>query len=410
VDVKVRRPTLFCHSDVTASEGPRPHRPIWLLFLLLVLVVPFRTVAASPGDSDVPLNMLPEPVAPGVVLLGTAPATVERPGSAADIAATITNATGSATAAASNFALQIAPYWWPHAPKLTYEKYKSDDLVNNFLQTASLSMVTGSVAKAPGTALGFGARFSLARGNVDTVFNGYAKSIRFIDSVARTIAGKSNALAESVRGHDTIRIRLMSASLAAKSDTAWQRQFNKRNDIDNALAESIAARDSLGHGRDLARIKTTATNMPFERFGWKLDVAGGTALNFRSSVYDSLTRGKSGVWLTGGYEHRHWSLIGTARLLTGPAPVDTTSLDFGARFTLPAIKKAVPSFEFIYRAHPTTLPSTMQRIRFDGLVDVPVGTNKAVSVTVGRDFGAWKKAKMILVLKLHMGFGTNRPL
>ncbi len=411
--VKAREPMLLFHSAVTTSRGPRLHRPIWFLIVLLLLVAPVRVFAANPGDPDVPMNILPEPAAPGVVLLGTAPATVERPGSVADIAASITNAASSATAAASNFALQIAPYWWPHTPRhLLYKQYMSGrNIGDNFLQTLSLSVVTGSVAKAPGTALGFGARFSLWRGNVDTVFNGYAESIGKIVAADESLAVKSHALAESIRNQDTVLTHLQNFPPEAAKDTAaWQRQYRTRISIDNARADSIAAKDSLGHGRILARIKNIATSTPLQRFGWKLDVAGGSVLNFRSSVYDSLRFGKWGGWLTGGDEHRNWSLILTTRLLFGRMPADTTSLDFGARLTLPSIKVAVPSCEIIYRAYPTTIPSIAQRVRFDGLVDVPVGTNKAVSVTLGRDFGPWQKSKMILVLKLHMGFGTSRPL
>jgi len=387
-----------------AYKATRVRMFIRVFVALLVLAIPLQVAAASAGDSVLPLNLLLAPPAPGFVLLGIEPAAVERPGSVADLTVSVGNATGNLTTLPSSYALQVAPFWISTAARnLTYDRYKGDHGIgDNFLQTLSISVATGSTAKTSGTALGVGVRFSPWQGAVDTVFTRRADSIKKLDYA---LAGDFLSLINDSVAKDTV-MKGLKAVPESLHDTAWGRRYLATHSAIITAVES----DTQRYSRVLASIKSIASSMSFERFGWKLDVAGGFVLNFPSSVFDSAMFGKSGVWLTGGYEARDWSLIGTTRLLAGPSPTDTTSLDFGARLTLPVSGKIAPSFEVVYRAHPATTPFIAQRLRYDLVFNVPVGSSKAISVTLGRDFGSSQNAKMILILNLLMGFGTNRPV
>lgn len=385
---------------ISVCKGPRALGFIRLFVALLALATPLRIAAANVGDSILPLNLQLAPSAPGFVLLGVEPATVERPGSVADWATSIANATDNLTALPSNYALQVAPFWVTQAARnLTFNEYSSGRHVgDNCLQTLSLSVATGALAKTPGTALGIGVRFSPWRGDADTVFR------RSVSLAQKALNKHLNALIDDSLARDTALRRLETVPEKDRDSAQVEQRLLRMSAIKVAIKS-----DTQRYSQALARVKNVATSIPLLRFGWKLDVAGGFVLNFPSSVYDSAEFGKSGVWLTGGYEDRDFSLLGTTRLLTGPMPTDTTSLDFGARLTLPASGKIEPSVEVVYRPYPAPTPLIAQRLRYNLVFAVPIGSSKAISVTLGRDFGSSENAKMILLLNLLMGFGTNRP-
>lgn len=376
--------------------------------VLMAALALCRVVAADTNDSTLSreVNLLLAPTSPGFVLLGVAPTTVERPGSVSDFAVSVANATNNLSTLPSNYAMEVAPYWLTSAARsLTSRDYVSHGSIwSSIRQTFSLSLATGSSLKASGTALGVGARFSPFRGEADTTFHGYADSMRLLDGLLRVDAHCLRTIEDTIRAHDTMLIRLQHTEPHGSPNIAAQEEDDESEAQD--ICDSIIKKDSSR----TKRMRNLVGGLQLQRFGWKLDLAGGFVLNFPSSVFDSAEFGKSGAWVAGGYEDKDWSLIWTVRWLTGPAPMDTTSLDFGARWVLPAWRQLSPSVEAVYRAFPAPTPFIAQRFRCDLVFDVPIGSSKAVSITLGRDFGSSQSAKMLLLLNLLMGFGTNRPV
>jgi hypothetical protein len=134
----------------------------YLLTLLLAgALAPEATAQASRGlPNPIPLSDLRTPTAPGFILLGKAPAQVERPTTPNGIATTLLGGLQG-----QDFALSVAPFWLIQHPFLTFNEYTSTNAKVDFRcfyrdATVSVAVVTDSLSDRNA---GVGVRTNLLR-------------------------------------------------------------------------------------------------------------------------------------------------------------------------------------------------------------------------------------------------------
>lgn len=133
-----------------------------ILFTLLVLGMAGQVLAQTPSgvSSTANLSDLRAPTAPGFILLGKAPAQVDRPSTPQGVATTLLGGLQG-----QDFALSASPYWLSQHPNLTFDEYTSTNAKIDFRcfyrdADFSLAVVTDSLKNRNA---GFGIRTNLLR-------------------------------------------------------------------------------------------------------------------------------------------------------------------------------------------------------------------------------------------------------
>ncbi len=374
----------------------------------------FSSYCAAQQDSA-SLNMLLSPGAPGFVLLGVSPTSVERPGNVTDFAVDILNSTSNLSVLPQNYAIEAAPYWFFSHPGLSYQDYAGDNGVfATIQQTLSVSMATSSAldsgSNVISTGMGVGLRFSLLRGQIDNEFNGYHAKL---DSVIE-VSGKLNNVIDA-----EYRRRFRSDSTMTQLTAILAKAMNA-NDSGTAaiISAAIQARSEQLHAEveaavraeyqsDLAMLKDLVRSIQLRRLGWKLDVAGGAVLNFPGQSFDSSSISRYGGWVNGGYELEDWSVLGVVRYLADTRNSAEDVLESGARLILTCSPRFSLSGEALYRGYPNDKSRTGWRADIE--VDYSIGKNSVIAFTFGRDSQGRQTGTLISALNLLLGFGSERP-
>ncbi len=361
------------------------------------------------------LNMLLSPDAPGFVLLGVEPSSVERPGNVTDFAINILNNTSGLSALPQNYAVEVAPYWLFGQPNLTYKDYSGDNgVISTLEQTFSISLATSSKFEGAldtlSTGMGIGVRFSLLQGQIDVGFNNYKAKL---DSVVNDISVLNNKVDSVYRarlGVDSIMSELKKAIITAsgRNDGVLVALINTQIDARGGELHTEVENEIRSENQiQLQQLKNLVTSIQLRRLGWKLDVAGGAVLDFPKQSFDKSSIIKEGGWVTGGYEFQDYSILGVVRYLVDPKNSSQDNLDVGGRFILPCSSKWNLSGEALYRS--LTNQSNSSSWKFDIEVDYTMAKNSAVSFTFGRDSQGTQTGTLLSALNFIFGFGSQRP-
>ncbi len=361
------------------------------------------------------LNMLLSPNAPGFVLLGVEPLSVERPSNVTDFAVNILNNTSGLSALPQNYAVEVAPFWLFGHPTLTYKDYSGDNgVISTMEQTFSISLAISSKFEgAPdtlSTGMGIGVRFSLLQGQIDTRFDNYKTKL---DSVVNSIGALNNEIDSVYRkklSMDTTLSKLIKANEVAsgRNDTALVALINTQIDARGAeLHVAVENEIRSNNQTQLQQLKNLVTSIQLRRLGWKLNVAGGMVLDFPKQVFNNSSIIKYGVWVTGGYEFQDYSLLGVVRYLVDAKNSVENNLDLGGRLILTCSPKLSFSGEALYRTLINQAKSTNWKIDFE--VDYSMAKNSLVSFTFGRDSQGLQTGNLVSALNFMFGFGSQRP-
>lgn len=328
----------------------------------------------DPAPTSIPLDALRPPAAPAFVLLGVAPAAVERPITPRALAATLISATGARDLLPRDYALEVAPYWLTSHPELTFDGYYAAGLGRSILQTLSISLATARLP-APdsieaGTALGIGFRTAPLAGKAPPAF---ALLVPQLDSLLRQ------------------RLRV--------------RHLLRRLSDSTARADQQAVADSLEE--EAARVALAIQAADKERVGWIVEFAGAVVWDFPRNLIDSSSIARAGVWATVAYRvpAPAIDLVGVLRYVRDQRPATARNIvDFGGRLVIRGDDLAL-SGEFVEHIGTASGPLPAPGYRLAGNLEYRLQKDLALTATFGKDDGDTGAARLVAQIGLTLGAG-----
>ncbi|UOQ54941.1 hypothetical protein [Hymenobacter cellulosivorans] len=386
-------------------------KPTVVLSTAVALLFRAGLAAAQTTEEAPKLNLLAAPSAPAFVLMGIEPATIEKPTNLTDLSLVINNATKGFTALPQNFAVQFSPYWMlrDNGKRMSYQEYNSNKVADIMPQTLqfSLGVAQPEVAGAGvgSTKLGAGLKVSVLRGQLDT-------------AVTNAIEARKRAAELENRGFDLRLRELMRTKYPsgvpnpATKPTEFAAYTQDVNRIERQIRE-----DDVKIREARTKAMQRLSNVAFTRSGWKLDVAGGVALDFPDQRFNNSRVDKWGVWLTGGYEvpNRPWSVLGVARLLTTPSTAEAfaqTSFDAGGRLIYNKVLRQKGSLSVEYAHREVLERGRLSSNRYVFNVEYPFLPNQLLTLSLGRNFDGTtiQEGNLIAALNLVFGLGSRRNI
>jgi hypothetical protein len=393
--------------------------------LALAIALQGGGIAAQNPPEQLDLNLFLGAPAPGFVLLGIEPASVERPGSVSDVAASVLSATDNLNVLPHNYALSVAPYWLASHPKLTYDDYVSNnDVGTNAARTFTISIAATDNAATTNdtsaTSLGIGMRLSLLRGRSDTTLDSLVEARKIVVEKLRAINDFVHTTFLDLRGKDPDWNRLK-----ARSDSieALRISTEQKGTLLALIADSIQVREQALHDNavqlgdqekaaevdELRGASLLVQALRERRQGWKLDFASGLVLDFPDRVFGHGQLSRLGAWFTGGFEGSNASALGVVRYMGNHADPALAALDLGGRVIVDHVRDLSLSLEGVYRAFPKRGgPNDQWRTAL--ALDYAIAKNRVINFTFGRDYEGKQSGNLIAVVNFLLGFGTQRPV
>ncbi len=396
-------------------------------FLLITLAMAFRgrVLAAQNPPENLDLNLFLGAPAPGFVLLGIEPASVERPGSVSDIAASVLSATNNLNVLPHSYALSVAPYWLASHPRLTYDDYvRNDDVGTNAVRTFTVSLAATDNAATSGdtstTSIGIGIRLSLLRGRSDTTLDTLVQTRKtvvaklqainqFLDSTFLALTGKDAVLQQLTAQRDSIAALPLSTEQKTTLFATLETAVGARNQAIHDEAVQLTDREKAAEADDLRAASLSLQTLRERRQGWKLDFASGLVLDFPGRVFGHGQLSRLGAWFTGGFEGSKASALGVVRYIGDHADPSLAALDLGGRLIVDHVRNTSLSLEGVYRAFPKKGgPNDEWRTAL--ALDYAIAKNRVISFSFGRDYEGKRSGNLIAIVNLLLGFGTKRPV
>ncbi|HEY0018715.1 MAG TPA: hypothetical protein VGC13_20615 [Longimicrobium sp.] len=382
--------------------------------LCLTFAVLAPPAAAQETEDELPeLNSLKPSSAPAFILLGVAPASVERPQTPSDVAFSLVNQTETFSTLPENYAAEISPYWLFSRPTLGWRDDIDRSPATSFQRTLTLSLATAELGneEAPMSGVGFGASAYLLSGRMSSAaqarFQEIEKYLAARDSLESVLVASQLAaieaeygrrIAEAAQAGNTELVRLLTAEVSAKT-----------------LAARLAAQqDSV--------FKQWEVNNPLEqlqeatpqRAGLFWGVAGGASWGFANDVWKAGHVHNLGLWSTLSYEgtqvgeESSFTPMVVARLLSnrGGDSVSTT-FDAGGRFMLsgPAYTASVEGIlRMPLEEEGEGEGDTETLYRIAGILEYRLRPDLWLTATFGRDYQSSNDGSLLaqLGVKFHV--------
>ncbi len=407
----------------------------FLQLCLMIFVVYICTVSLSGTNSDgtdtkkdddskISIDLLKVPSSPAYVLLGNETSSIPSPLTGTDLVVTILNQTENLTTIPKNFAIDFLPYWVFFGKKITYESYEDNKLLDNLLQSLSISIATKSNTNSESKentnlesnpeprSVSLGIRFSLLRGDVSEEYEGQIEAIKgilennFHDDLKEFITEKIKDDPELKKLNE----RFLNAP--NKDEIQDEIEDKKTKRIEEIKLPYLRSFLKEKHD-EIQVLKKAISNLEFKREGLKIDLAGGFVMDFPGNTFDEGEVNRWGLWMTIGYEGKalkNWSTLGVLRYLSNDSEgLKNHSFDIGGRIIYDINKKFLLSGEALYRKYNEHEVDTNQW-RAVLLLEYALAKNKALVFTFGRDFEGNENGNLISMLSLKLGFGSKRPL
>ncbi|MBL7128727.1 MAG: hypothetical protein ISS16_07055 [Ignavibacteria bacterium] len=400
-----------------------------IIFLLFATIVISQPLLSQEDDETISFDLLRAPSSPGFTILGINPTEVDRPSSPMDFLASIQNASDNFSVYPKSYSVEMNPAWLFFSDKMKkWSDFKSNKLRENILQGLTVSLATTTNESQDSievTNLGVGVKISIFRGEIDTNFKGYKNDIDSIREDVKKINKIISSSINTVYKEDSILIKLRQEAFTTPDLTELAKKIEDRQKylLDSLDSLKREFKDSLYKKDELAKnVKKTVSNLKYQRIGFKLDVAGGLALNFPFDNFDSLKVFKWGAWLNAGYEwHSGWSVFLLGRYLRNidRSIIDDSNnvliksfgnLDVGGSIYFDNLFGFTISGEIIYR-HYQDVNNVKAKYKASLNVSYELAKNKLLTFTFGRDFEGNTETggNVIAALNLALGFGSMRP-
>jgi hypothetical protein len=342
--------------------------------------------AAQDADS---LHLAPmrAPASPAFVILGIAPASVERPATPQAFALGLVAAEGGSGLLPQNYAVEVAPYWMGPRRTLTWAQVERPGLAGAIAQSFTVSLATAaSSGPQPSdslTRVGIGFRVMPVAGQVSPEARQLATRLR------QRLTARSARVVQQMRAEardDTAGVAAIQAWLAADSAATA--------DLGSQLADAMRA-----------------------RVGLIVEVAGALSAGFAGNDYNAGAVDGRGAWATVTYAmpDQPLDLIAVGRWLNrdpvgGPAQ---DALEVGGRGVLRAGQMA-GSVEFV-RRHSSALAAVpadggglASGNRLVGILEYRATPDLFVGFTFGQDHPVAGSDVTPLVARLGVNFAWGR--
>lgn len=400
--------------------------------LLLIPALLSCIAASAQSDTTTSIDQLQVPSSPAFNMLGISPDNIERPQNPTDFALSLGNATSGFTTIPKDYAVEFAPFWVFAKKQATYKDFISNNPGKNILQTATVSAATSTglspVDSSEFRKMAVALKFSIFRGHVSDDFKKWNDSVSiYLHTASETLV----STAFEIRQNDSLMKVYLSALQSATSATERKRWEDSMTARGNVLDQMANSKTNQQIATEIAILKDLASRTDFKRYGFKLDVAVGTAFDYPDSTFQNCYVSKLSGWITAGWEYPEANFLMVARysenfnhLLRNNdgvlvKDINVGSLDFGGRLYKDFTSKFTISCEYIKRvaifnattldkynvAHPTTTD------RYTLSLNYKVGKNKNLSFVYGKDFDNvyTKQGNLVAALNFLVGLGSVRP-
>jgi hypothetical protein len=372
------------------------------LLLLAFVAAPLR----AQGDGLPELNSLKPSSAPAFILLGVAPASVERPQTPADVAFSLVNQTQSFSTIPQNYAAEFAPYWLFSRPTLTWQDDTTRTMGQSFRRTGSISLATAQLGTEtdPVSGVGFGANAYLLSGKMSPQAQARMRQIE--DYLAARDSVESALAAADLLAIQALGTRISAAFNAG--DTATARILSDSVTLRVNAARLAAQQDSVfilwEQNHPLEQLQEATP----QRVGLFWGVAAGASWGFADGAWAAGHVRNIGVWTTLSYEGTQASQgttftpMAVARLLSQRGDSAMTTLDAGGRFVLSAPTYSA-SVEGIVRL-PLETENAKNLYRLAGILEYRLRPDLWLTATFGRDYQSQESGSLLaqLGVKFHV--------
>jgi len=419
--------------------------------LLALLFITSLANAQTEIDTTIKVDLLKAPSSPASNLLGMAPSDIDKPTDVSAFMLSLQTATNSFNKLPSNYAVDIAPYWFFKNSKkgdITTEGFRKSSGKDVFKQTLVISFAfrnpdsTETDLNGRSTYGGLGFKFAILRGKYDNTTRKALNDIKALQDIKLRNLGKK--MTEYMESTDPEVIELKRKRKAFfkgfnPNDPSEenQRRLNEIiskdefRQIDKALKEKLkeiaesdfSPADSILANNELDKsIQQIAASFQTARIGWTWDIAGGASTEFRNKRFGNSKLYNAGLWTTIGYTDTVYGAgLLLLRVLHNPDRVfakdnaandidDIMTFDAGVRYIYSKPQsKFGASLEAIYRSvlsSGTIDPSW--RLVFNA--DYAIWPNQKLTFSFGRNFDGTtsKDGNLIAALTLLTGFGNKR--
>jgi hypothetical protein len=395
-------------------------------FKLIILMIVLAFKGISQQDTTDNISLLRGPISPASSLLGINANDIQRPTDVKAFMISLQNSTQNLSSLPSSFAVDIAPYWFGKKGLSLYEATKND---KNLLKSLVLSIAARNLQSSKKTdstsQIGIGFRMALARGkyqrreikNMNSAFETYVTAFEKQES--------SNEEIETLKAKRDSLGKLFND--AFRSDPTLFKKIKKEADeIDKILSENLSGEITgkkllaeQNKAKSIDEIKKFKS-LKIARTGFKADLAGGVAWDFKESKYLNGKIQNAGIWLTAGNEgEKGHTILGIIRYLYKPDQLyrdiegllktkTTGVIDAGLRYNYQMPDSPFNlSIETIYRSPFSNEFNASWKSVFNTSYDV--GQNTILTFSLGRDFDKTikKDGNIIAMLNFVKGFGSN---
>ncbi len=417
------------------------------LLLLLCVIAPISLCTAPAAfaqgsqeikkDTVLSVNLLQVPTSPAFILMGIEPTNIEQPTNPTDFAVSFRNATNNFSALPNNFSLQFAPVWLFNGRKITFRDFQSTRIGKSIAQSLSFSIGYLNTSEqddlVKSAQLGMGLKFSVLRGTFSpklenllqrrmAVLNKISGDFTQEIGASEEFGQVSDAISQTKDAIERIDAKPNPTDADRQDRVVLAQQLTVLEAQLAALTVELETRFRERSQTDLAFLTDSANRVPFNRYGLKLDVAGGMLLDFPDGRFNYSRISRYGAWITGGYdpENKRISVLGVGRLLLTPDEEfvenwirnvnDNLTLDLGARLVLSNTpRKFNLSGEIIYRNYLNNSevdPTWRYTLNFD----YQFLKNQVVTFSIGRNFEGVtaQGGNLVAAINLLFGLGAQR--
>lgn len=429
------------------------------LFWIGILVIAFankRAIAQSEIDTTITLDILTVPNSPAFNLLEISPGAVDKPTTPNDFAFSLANASNNFSLLPKNYAIEFLPISFFPKSKTSYAKFTNDPsyvknrsqkLWNTVSQTFLLSggfstddSVNTTVPDFIKTHSGFGFKFSLARGKIDTAFLDYKKSIdtvrikltvlhRIIDerwerykqtdlNYLRLASQRDTLMKEFIR---ISKDNTLSENEKTEKSNLIKKQFDELDSLKSFAEDEYKIRMMKEEKSSLIEaaqaLKNQIEQIKFKRYGWLLDFAGGMVIGFRNDDFQNSVMQQYAFWFNGGYAfQKGFSFMGVVRYSNAMDAIANSDgsntnkafYDMGGKIEFQTNdNKFSVNGEIINR-----ISTGIPLLRYTFNASYQVGRNQALTFSVGKAFTGTAQygGNLIAALNYIKTFGSNRSI